>query len=393
MTDRYPSAGWPEMWPHWLLNPQPNPFAPSSWPNDPDEPAPSKGRGILADFDHWGQEPSPRFSSGGLLAPLDRINVWDQANQAAPWPPAPRLHPLLSQPAAFPSLPEPDSAGIASPPAPYLKSAKYWGVGPSASMGQDRSAYGSYLSPVPQPVGWESLGSNVAGATPNFSELPSPLSWGEGIAPPVDEVASAQEARAIAAQRLARRNRPAAPENVTSPQPTTGAYLDTPGFRERTRLNFQDSYYRGTLLGASRLGEYRQIMDDLAHYDRMRSSVSAGDLGAAALGQLGGGMLSPESWLGLGVKGATSLGRVAKAALQQGAVNAAVDPAVQALNITAGAQEEYEPERTLDAAAFGAMFGGGAKAGPRRSAISARAGGCHRRKRSRGCVTTKGAGY
>jgi hypothetical protein len=82
---------------------------------------------------------------------------------------------------------------------------------------------------------------------------------------------------------------------------------------------------RGTLLGAARLAllahlaatpdepgirpevkrvngnlreEYRQITADLTRYDRMRAFGRASEFRAAALGQLGGGMLSPESWLG-----------------------------------------------------------------------------------------------
>jgi len=171
-----------------------------------------------------------------------------------------------------------------------------------------------------------------------------------------------------------------------SPEPES----DTPSFRERTRLNFQDSYYRGTLLGAAHLAslahlaatpddpgispetkrvndslrqEYRQILADLARYDRMRSSANAGDFGATALGQLGGSVLSPESWIGLGAKGANSLSRIVKAGLQQGAVNAVTDPAVQGLNIGAGAQDAYDPARARDAAIFGALFGSGSKLG------------------------------
>jgi Predicted lipoprotein of unknown function (DUF2380) len=109
--------------------------------------------------------------------------------------------------------------------------------------------------------------------------------------------------------------------------------------------------------------EYRQILADLARYDRMRSSANAGDFGATALGQLGGGMLSPESWIGLDAKGANSLSRIVKAGLQQGAVNAITDPAVQGLDIGAGAQDAYDPARTRDAALFGALFGGGSKLG------------------------------
>ena len=198
---------------------------------------------------------------------------------------------------------------------------------PSVPSEHGRSdAYGSYLSPCRGRRVGELLGPNRAGgATPNFFEPPSPLSWGESIAPPVDEAASAQEARADAAQRLARRNRPVASEQTTAPGFAAGSDADMPGFRERTRLNLLDLYYRGTLLGAARLAslahlaatpdgpgirpeikrvrddlrrEYRQITDDLARYDGMPSLDSAGGFGAAVLGQLGGGMLSPESWLG-----------------------------------------------------------------------------------------------
>jgi hypothetical protein len=74
----------------------------------------------------------------------------------------------------------------------------------------------------------------------------------------------------------------------------------------------------------------------------MRSFGSAGEFGAAALGELGGAVLSPESWLGAGVKGASWLGRAGKAALQQGAITGAADPIIQGLNIQAGAQDAYD---------------------------------------------------
>ena len=107
-----------------------------------------------------------------------------------------------------------------------------------------------------------------------------------------------------------------------------------PGLKERMRLNFLDSYYRGTLLGASRLAylahlvatpdgpgtspditrvrddlrkEYGGIAADLARYDQMRLFENRFELGSSALGQLGGAILSPENWLGLGAKGANAL--------------------------------------------------------------------------------------
>jgi hypothetical protein len=106
--------------------------------------------------------------------------------------------------------------------------------------------------------------------------------------------------------------------------------------------------------------EYRQIIADLARYDRMRSFHGASEFGAAALGQLGGGMLSPESWIGLGAKGANWLLRAGKAGLQQGITNVITDPMVQGLNIKAGAQDQYDPWRT--AIASGTGFVGGATA-------------------------------
>jgi hypothetical protein len=93
----------------------------------------------------------------------------------------------------------------------------------------------------------------------------------------------------------------------------------------------------------------------------MRASDNAGEFGAAALGQLGGGMLSPESWLGLGAKGATWLWRALKSGLQQGAVNAATDPIVQRLNVNAGVQDQYDPRRTAIAGGAGFLTGATAK--------------------------------
>jgi len=202
---------------------------------------------------------------------------------------------------------------------------------------------------------------------------------------PPDEAALADEARRVAGLRLGRRERPSVLARSSPPSPETEAAADDPGLRERARLNFLNSYYRGTLFGAGRLAglaqlaatpdeegispdlrrvrddlrqEYRQITADLARYDRMRSFGSAGELGAAALGQLGGAVLSPESWLGLNAKGATWLWRSGKAALQQGAITGTADPIVQALNIRAGVQEQYDPARTGLAVGAGALLGG-----------------------------------
>jgi A nuclease of the HNH/ENDO VII superfamily with conserved WHH len=105
--------------------------------------------------------------------------------------------------------------------------------------------------------------------------------------------------------------------------------------------------------------EYRQITADLTRYDRMRAFGSASEFGAAALGQLGGGIVSPESWLGAGAKGASWLARVGNSALRQGAISGAADLGVQGLNINAGVLDRWDPRRTGGAFGFGAALGGG----------------------------------
>jgi hypothetical protein len=74
------------------------------------------------------------------------------------------------------------------------------------------------------------------------------------------------------------------------------------------------------------------------------------------------GALASESALWSFSAGGPDL-RIAKAALQQGAVNAATDPAVQGLNIKAGVQDDYDLGRTRDSAVLGALLGSGAKLG------------------------------
>jgi hypothetical protein len=206
---------------------------------------------------------------------------------------------------------------------------------------------------------------------------------------PAVDAGLAQDARAAAAQRLARRERPA--DFARPIAPTAEAEPDTnePAPLERLRLHFLDGYYRGTLLGAGRLAslahlaatpeepgtnperkrvnddlrrEYRQIVADLARYDRMHSASGLSELGAAALGQFGGGLLSPEGLVGTGAKGVNLLGRIVNAGLRQGAVSAAVDPVVQGLNINAGVQDSYDPVRTAGAFGAAAVSGGATKA-------------------------------
>ena len=228
-----------------------------------------------------------------------------------------------------------------------------------------------------------------------FAEPPRPSSWGASAsdanaraASPLDEFPMVQEALRAAAERMRRggHRTTIVPDEQVARPPEVGAA--EPGLIERTRLNGVDSFYRGTLLGAGRLAlmqhyastpdepgidpqtkrwrdqlrsDYPQVIADLARYDQMRGFGSASEFGAAALGQLGGGLPTPESLIGIGAKGASLLWRLAKAGLQQGAANVAVDPIVQGLNIKAGVQEEYDPLRTAMGAGLGFVTGAGAR--------------------------------
>jgi Large polyvalent protein-associated domain 3 len=310
----------------------------------------------------------------------------------------------------MPSVPSNDVWDRASPiesPAAMPAVSNGGLLGSLASLNDDRSSNGgllgnllpalsgSYLSPVPQAPSWESIPTYPTAGAPQLSpELPSPTSWASYGAstpeppPPANEATVAEDARRAAAERLARgaRGRPAAPD--APPAPEAAAEAGEPGLIERTRLNGVDSFYRGTLMGAGRLAlmqhyastpdepgidpqtkrwrdqlrkDYPQVLADLARYNRMRTFENPAELAAAAIGQLGGGLPTPESLVGVGAKGATWLARLLKAGLQQGAVTAATDPAVQALNIRAGVQDEYDPWRIAIASGLGFVTGATAK--------------------------------
>jgi hypothetical protein len=363
-------------------------------------------RGILAPLEQ-------RNTVGGILAPVERLNSGPDRSPSTWWQPTasfaggldpfatpslgpPALDPLRFQPAMRNVAAQPPSdAGMVAPP-PYLESAKYWGAAPSSLPGTSEppTTHGLYLSPVPTAPGWDAVPPYGADSSAQNSAEP-PTTEPSNTVPPAsrtdsasaDEAAQAQQARDAAWLRVGRRERPAA-ERAASPTPSTETAEGEPSLPERIRLHFLDSYYRGGLLGALRLAslarlattpdppgtspeirrvndnlrqEYRQIIADLARYDGMRSFRGASEFGAAALGQLGGGMLSPESWLGLGAKGANWLWRAGKAGLQQGAINAATDPVVQGLNIKAGAQDQYDPWRTAIAGGTGFVTGATAK--------------------------------
>lgn len=218
-------------------------------------------------------------------------------------------------------------------------------------------------------------------------------------APPGVEFGMAQDAFRDAAERRRRGVRRTAIAPSAPPMPNPEADGGEPGLIERIRLNGVDSFYRGTLLGAGRLAlmqhyaaipdepeidpqtrrwrdqlrkDYPQVLADLARYDRMRGFGNASEFGAAAIGQLGDGLPTPESLVGVGAKGASLLWRLAKAGLQQGAFSAAVDPAVQGLNIKAGVQDDYDPWRTAVSDGAGLVTGAAAKSA---ADVLGRAGG------------------
>jgi len=277
-----------------------------------------------------------------------------------------------------------------------MESANFWGAGPKTVV---EPLWTPYLAPVPTAPAWERVPTRpTASEADILPQPPSPLSWippadgeeAEDVAT-IDEAASAQEGRHAAAMQTgqwARRNKREY-KGYTAPPPAPQQDESNPDLSERQRLNLLDSYYRGTLFGAGRLAllaqldklsddgispaakrvrdelrqEYRQIVTDLARYDRMPRFRNPSEFGAAALGQVGGGMLSPENLAGLSAKGLTWLESALKAGLQQGAISGGADPLVQGLNIGSGVQDRYDPGRTFRAAGLGALFGAGGQLG------------------------------
>ena len=146
----------------------------------------------------------------------------------------------------------------------------------------------------------------------------------------------AQQAADASAQRIVRgvRGRATAPyepgiDPATKRWRNPEADEGEPGLIERVRLNGMDSFYRGTLMGAGNLAlmqyyastpdeagidpatkrwrdqlrkEYPRVVADLARYDRMRRFENPAEFGAAALGQIGGGLPTPESLVGVGAQ-------------------------------------------------------------------------------------------
>lgn len=222
------------------------------------------------------------------------------------------------------------------------------------------------------------------------------------LPPPVPEPTEAdQQSEAAGAREAAGRTprrRAEQPAEAPSPAAPTGdgnpyaQFATDPkdngiDLMERQRINRQEAFYRGSIAGSSRLAtmahiastpdgpdvtpERRKVNDDLrkefvgikadlAAYDNMKPWGTTLEAATSLAGQLEGTMISPESWIGWGAKGATWVGRTLRAGLQQGAIQGAVDPVVQGLNIGAGIQDSYDPMRTATATALGSIIGSSA---------------------------------
>lgn len=253
-----------------------------------------------------------------------------------------------------------------------------------------------------------SVADELGGGTPigGLSTPVSPVERLDRLRPPApamtpipevtesDHAAAAREARETA-QRVARRRarvpEPTETKKVEPGQNRFDQFDDDPmddgvGMAERLRLNALDSYYRGDPIGASGLAamaeiyrtpdgpdvdpdrkaandrvreQYLTIVGDLMAYDQMPDFETPLEASVALAGQLGGAIVSPVSWIGWGAKGASWLTRAARAGVQQGAIQAAVDPAVQRFNIQAGVQDRFDPVRTALSAGLGFTLGAG----------------------------------
>src|SRR3990167_11380353 len=138
-----------------------------------------------------------------------------------------------------------------------------------------------------------------------------------------------------------------------------------PGLLERARLNAMDAFYRGTIVGSDRTRllrevldnpegvhaktsgidpktareEYESIISNLSRYDMTKPWDSTTEAAVAFGGQLGGSLPSPESLIGLPIRGATWFWRIIKSGAIAGGVNVATDPIVQVLSQKGGTQQ------------------------------------------------------
>jgi ppGpp synthetase/RelA/SpoT-type nucleotidyltranferase len=94
----------------------------------------------------------------------------------------------------------------------------------------------------------------------------------------------------------------------------------------------------------------------------MKGYSSMAEAAVALIGQVGGGLPTPEAAAGPMGKGITWGARFISGAWRQGAVNAVVNPAVQALAIAGGGQEKYDPWQHAMSVGVGAIAGGAGSA-------------------------------
>lgn len=220
-----------------------------------------------------------------------------------------------------------------------------------------------------------------------------PAEPGEG-----SQAAEAAAARATIARLPRQRVAPpvqATPSTQTEPVPPGGNFFsqfrndpvdDGVELAERNRLNRQDGFYRGSLAGSMRLSalahiyetpdgpdvtperkavndemraEYQRVVADLAKHDMIPGFGSTAEALVAFAGQLEGTMISPESWIGWGAKGATWLARTLSAAGQQAVIQGVTDPVIQAANIGAGVKDQYDPVQTVLSMGLGGVIGAG----------------------------------
>lgn len=154
---------------------------------------------------------------------------------------------------------------------------------------------------------------------------------------------------------------------------------------ERFKANAKDAVYNGTLAGsvAQWFGgqEVEGVMPQFAgqadaanremirrrqeDFETLPSGKTVVEKAVALAGQLGGNLATPETLVPMGKFAGPTLRaarpRVAQAvdyAVTGALTNLATDPVVQGINIAAGAQESYDPQRTVMGVGLGAVLPG-----------------------------------
>jgi hypothetical protein len=104
---------------------------------------------------------------------------------------------------------------------------------------------------------------------------------------------------------------------------------------------------------------YDAILDDLANYERMSDASGIAGYSAAIAGTLAGGIPTPENIVSWPMRGVSALGKMFWGGVQAGAINTAVDPVVQALNMKSDVQKDYDKIQTVLSFPIGFAIGGG----------------------------------